>query len=146
MSSNQVHTISIMTATTATTTSTNLPIEQTQKKTDAFSLYSDDSFRMKKLLMKDDDESDDNTQASLPSSDSEEISRISSKTKEPSPRKTRVTTEAHPCLIFDDLFDDEEDECSLFDGFEEDEYSFLMNLLQLRRQQDVVPSNEEARQ
>ena len=87
--------------------------EPKAERYDAFAYYSDNSRRMKKLLLKETDEGKEDTD------ESNNEDRGSESTAQQSERKTRLSWEVHPSLLIDDLlWPEEEGEAELTEMLE----------------------------
>ena len=109
------------------------------QKEDAFSKYSNDETRLRRLLLKDDD-SDSGSSGKDPSFNLRDFAQrnyVSTSTqmklssKDPqddtvNPRKTRISFEVHPSLIMDDML---EDLYNMEDMLDEDDDDDMLDLL-----------------
>lgn len=109
------------------------------QKEDAFSKYSNDETRLRRLLLKDDD-CDSGSSGKDPSFNLRDFAQrnyVSTSTqmklssKDPqddtvNPRKTRISFEVHPSLIMDDML---EDLYNMEDMLDEDEDDDMLDLL-----------------
>ena len=107
------------------------------QKEDAFSKYSNDATRLRRLLLKDDDCGSGGKDPSFNLRDFAQRNYVSTSTqmklssKDPqddivNPRKTRISFEVHPSLIMDDML---EDLYNMEDMLDEDEDDYVLDLL-----------------
>lgn len=109
------------------------------QKEDAFSKYSNDATRLRRLLLKDDDSGSSGKDPSFNLRDFAQRNYVSTSTqmklssKDPqddivNPRKTRISFEVHPSLIMDDMLEDLYNMEDMLDE-DEDDADDMMDLL-----------------